>query len=222
VFVMVACILQVLFAINSQDKQVFSKSFTYDKSELARAAQTPSPTPPPFPAASGSPSPVTSAPSPENSRYKVTDYFDLTGRTCNLTFKTTADVENRYLYNNYTLIDEKTQKAFDFGREVEYYHGRDSDGPWTEGSRTDEVTVASIPAGRYFMLIEPQSDQQVVNYSVAIRRDVCELWPFIVLILLILIPPAILKYRQWSFEVERWKESDHPLVASGEGSSDDD
>jgi hypothetical protein len=212
-FVIAACVLQILFGVISQNKQAFTQSFDYQQKS---SVSQPQPTDP----STGSTTPTTSG-SGEIEKWKITDYFELTGRSCNLVVKTQADVDNHYLYNHYVLINEKTEKALDFGREVGYYRGSDSDGPWSEGSKVDEVTVPNVPAGKYYMLIEPQSDQQRVEYSVTVRRDVVELWPLMLALLFLVIPPAMLKYRQWSFEVERWKESDHPLIASGESSDDD-
>ena len=65
----------------------------------------------------------------------VTDVFNLDGRTSNVEVTTSADVNNYWIYLNYALINQDTGQAWDFGREVSYYHGYDSDGSWTEGSR---------------------------------------------------------------------------------------
>ena len=56
-------------------------------------------------------------------------------RTCEVT--TSANVDNSWIYLNYALINQDTGQAWDFGREVSYYYGYDSDGSWTEGSRKD-------------------------------------------------------------------------------------
>src|SRR5262249_52017912 len=71
----------------------------------------------------------------------VSDEFELKGRTSNLELTTTAHVDNNWIYLNYALINEDTGHAYDFGREVSYYHGYDSDGAWTEGSQKDVVVI---------------------------------------------------------------------------------
>ena len=73
--------------------------------------------------------------------------FDLKGRTSDVEVETDADVSNQWIYLNYTLINEDTGQAYDFGREVSYYSGVDSDGSWQEGSRHDRAVLPSIPAG---------------------------------------------------------------------------
>ena len=51
---------------------------------------------------------------------------------------------NNWVYFNFTLINLDTGQAYDFGREVSYYHGSDSDGAWTEGDPSDTVTVPRV------------------------------------------------------------------------------
>ena len=46
-----------------------------------------------------------------------------------------TDLHNNWVYFNFALINQDTGQAYDFGREVSYYFGSDSDGSWTEGNR---------------------------------------------------------------------------------------
>src|SRR5579862_2326777 len=85
----------------------------------------------------------------------VTPDFDLKGRTSSVEVQTDADVSNQWIYLNYALINEDTGQAYDFGREVSYYSGTDSDGAWHEGARYDSVLLPSVPAGRYYLRVEP-------------------------------------------------------------------
>ena len=54
------------------------------------------------------------------------------------------------------LVLEETGAALDVGREVSYYHGVDSDGSWSEGSRDDNALIPAVPAGRWFLRIDPE------------------------------------------------------------------
>ena len=152
----------------------------------------------------------------------VTDDFELKGHTSNVEVETSTDLNNRWIYLNYALINEETGQAFDFGREVSYYHGYDSDGSWSEGGQNDSVAVPSVPPGRYYLRVEPEGDPSygVTYYSVTVKRDVPQ-YRFYGLALLALLAPAILlTWRTLSFEHLRWAESDHPPIKLG--SSDDD
>src|SRR5215467_4308155 len=124
------------------------------------------------------------------------------------------------MYVGYALINEETGQTFDFGREVSYYHGYEDGESWTEGSRADAVTVPRVPAGRYFLRIEPEGDRtsKPVQYRVAIIRDVpTSIW-FLVALGLLAVPPILATWRSMAFETRRWQESDH----SSSSSSDDD
>ena len=147
----------------------------------------------------------------------VTDEFDLTGHTSNVEVKTTTDVNNRWIYLNYALISEDTGKAWDFGREVSYYHGYDSDGSWTEGGQNDSVAVPSVPAGRYYLRVEPEGDPGygVTYYTITVKRDVPQYSLYGLALLALLIPAVLLTWRTLSFEHLRWAESDHPPIKWG-------
>ncbi|MCC7496906.1 MAG: DUF4178 domain-containing protein [Bryobacterales bacterium] len=152
----------------------------------------------------------------------VTPSFDLKGRTSSVEITTDTDLDNNWVYLNLALINEQSGQTYDFGREISYYHGRDSDGNWTEGNATDNVTLSSIPSGRYFLRVEPEMDANApreVNYSLRVRRDVPTYSFFWIAALLLTLPPIFTWFRSLKFETARWNESDHPRSSS---SGDDD
>ena len=104
----------------------------------------------------------------------VTDVFQLKGHTSDLELKTTADVNNNWIYLNYALVNQDTGQAYDFGREVSYYSGYDEDGSWSEGSHADSVVIPSVPPGNYYLRVEPESDfgHGTISYSISAKRDV--------------------------------------------------
>jgi hypothetical protein len=154
----------------------------------------------------------------------VTNMFELDGRASNVEVTTHASVDNAWIYLNYALINQDTGQAWDFGREVSYYHGYDSDGSWTEGSRKDSVVVPGVPAGHYYLRIEPESDvnHAPIAYTVEVRRDVTVPGIFGIALLALLIPAVAITWRSLSFERARWAESDHPPVHLNLGNSNDD
>jgi hypothetical protein len=144
----------------------------------------------------------------------VTDMFSLEGGTSNVRVTTQAGVSNAWIYLNYALINQDTGQAWDFGREVSYYYGHDSDGNWTEGSTHDSVVIPSVPAGHYYLRIEPESDPKhpPISYSVEVQRDVPVFGFFGIAFLALLIPAIAITWRSLSFERARWAESDHPPI----------
>jgi Domain of unknown function (DUF4178) len=152
----------------------------------------------------------------------VTDIFELKGRTSDVEIKTSTNVDNSWVYLNYALINQDTGQAWDFGREVSYYHGYDSDGSWHEGKDTDTVTIPSVPSGHYYLRIEPESDPvhpQIV-YQLEVKRDVPVTGIFGVAFLALLVPAIIITWRSLGFERARWSESDHPSAGLFQGGSD--
>jgi hypothetical protein len=152
----------------------------------------------------------------------VTPMFELKGRPSNVEVEIYTNLENDWAFFGMALINDDTGQAWDFGREVSYYHGRDSDGSWTEGSRVDTAVIPRIPSGRYYLRIEPEMDSSVtklrsVAYSVQVRRDVPTYWLFGAALVLLLVPPVLITWRSLAFETTRWNESDY----ASSGSSDE-
>ena len=98
--------------------------------------------------------------------------------------------------------------------DLAFYEGRDSDGYWSEGSRSDRV-VFKVPPGPYLVRIRagqpvPSADQRslAVNYSIAQRSRPG--WLMFILGLIVLgIINLIGVFGSRSPEHERWADSDY-------------
>ena len=154
----------------------------------------------------------------------VSDEFALSGGTSTVQVKTYAPVDNHWIYLNYALINQDTGQAWDFGREVSYYHGYDSDGSWSEGSRADSVVIPSVPAGHYYLRIEPETDPSLprIAYTVDVIRDVPVFGIYGIAFAALLLPALLISWRAYTFERSRWSESDHPPMQLSSSSEDDD
>ena len=154
----------------------------------------------------------------------VTDVFELTGRTSTVQVKTYAPVSNHWIYLNYALINQDTGQAWDFGREVSYFYGYDSDGSWTEGKQNDEVVIPSVPPGHYYLRIEPEADPSlpVIPYTVDVTHDVPVFGIYGIAFLALLAPVLIISFRAHTFERSRWSESDHPPMQLSSSSGEDE
>ena len=150
----------------------------------------------------------------------VTPVFDLKGHESNVEVEINTNLDNNWAYFNMALINETSGEAYDFGREISYYYGRDSDGSWSEGSASDSVLIPTVPAGRYYLRIEPEMDTegsgsgtrtgiQFMNYAVTVKRDVPNEVFLLIAFLLLFIPPIVATVRRTKFEKERWSESDY-------------
>ncbi len=154
----------------------------------------------------------------------VSDEFELTGGTATVEVESYAAVDNHWIYLNYALINQDSGQAWDFGREVSYYHGYDSDGSWHEGKQADDVTIPSVPAGHYYLRIEPEVDPSLatISYTVDVIRDVPVLGIYGIAFVALLLPALLISWRAYTFERSRWSESDHPPVQMSSSSGDDE
>jgi hypothetical protein len=142
----------------------------------------------------------------------VTPPFELAGADKNVAVGAHANVDNDWIYLNFALINDQTGQTFDFAREVSYYH--DSDG--SEGSRDNKVVIPDVPAGRYYLRVEPEmsSTAPATRYEIFVRRDVPVYSYFWIAAGLMLIPPLATWFRSNQFEARRWRESDYRPVES--------
>ncbi|MDP3542756.1 MAG: DUF4178 domain-containing protein [Elusimicrobiota bacterium] len=156
---------------------------------------------------------------PERSR--VGEIFEVPGRSSNLQITLDTNLNQRWAYVSMALIDAETDRALDFGREVSYYHGSDGGESWSEGSNRATLYVPSVPAGRYYLRVEPETDAPQLSFSVIVRRDVpLKRIPLIALALL-LLPAVWAGMRHGAFENTRWMESDHPRTSSDDEEDDE-
>ena len=142
----------------------------------------------------------------------VTPAFQLDGVNKNVEVRVHADIRNDWIYLSMALINDETGQTFDFAREVSYYV--DSDG--SEGSRDNRVVIPSVPAGRYYLRIEPEMVTGALStrYEISVRRDVPIYSYFWIAAALLLIPPIVTWFRSNQFEARRWRESDYRPVDS--------
>ena len=154
-------------------------------------------------------------------RSRVGEVFEVSGRTSNLELLIDTNLEQQWAYVSMALIDADTDRALDFGRELSYYSGVDDGEAWSEGSRYETFYVPSVPAGRYYLRVEPETDAPQLNFRVAVKRDVpLKRLPLIALGLL-LLPAVWAGMRHSAFENTRWMESDHPRTSSDDGEDDE-
>ncbi len=148
----------------------------------------------------------------------VTPVFELKGRESNVRVQIHTDLDNNWADFDLALINQDTDRAWDVGREVSYYHGVEDGENWSEGSQSDSVSIPGVPAGHYYLRIEPEMDTKQpssMSYDVAIRRGVPNYMWFLIALVLLVIPPFIATARIGAFETARWRESDYAPSSGG-------
>jgi spermidine synthase len=62
-------------------------------------------------------------------------------------------LDNGWVDLDYSLVNRRTQQVYEAYGAAERYSGRDSDGDWNEGSRNSAISIASVPAGTYGLVL---------------------------------------------------------------------
>ncbi|WP_420144336.1 DUF4178 domain-containing protein [Sphingobium sp.] len=141
---------------------------------------------------------------------------------------TTPGVEQGWVDVDVSFVDRSTQDSYDAYALNERYSGRDSDGYWSEGSRSQTLKVASLPAGTYDLVIDAQahhwgggsgtsswswdqsasSDRQPVELNLTVARGAQFASNFWMAAILILVPPLLMLILHIMFENARLVQKD--------------
>lgn len=143
----------------------------------------------------------------------TTEPFLLNGSVANVEVETATALQNHWLELGLSLVSEDSDQSYSGSQVVEYYSGSDSDGAWSEGSQAEMTLIPSIPAGRYRLLIDPDSDllrgNQQTEFAITVRRDVPSWINYMAVVLLATLYPFYLGLRHFYFEKQRWSQSDY-------------
>jgi len=124
-------------------------------------------------------------------------------------------IDNGWVDIDVMLINRATQQARQASLLVEYYRGRDSDGPWTEGQLSHSADFSAVPAGTYDVLVEvdarrwnapggppgafdfpiPQPVPLVVPLGFRVSTGGVPWSNMLILLLLLMAAPALLHWR---------------------------
>lgn len=133
-----------------------------------------------------------------------------------------SPTDNSWVFVSAVLLEEATGQAYGFGLQSDYYHGRDGGESWSEGSRSRTNYIGRIPAGRYVLRLEPETEQGKAPpyYDIRLRSGVPRMAHLVLVLLFLLLGPIALGISKARFESRRWSESDY--AGGSEGGSDDD
>ena len=92
-----------------------------------------------------------------------------------------------------------------------------------EGSPNDSVLLPNVPAGKYYLRVEPElqssgGSSASMSYDLVVLRGVPTYsWLWLAAVLLS-IPPIVKGVRAAQFETRRWSESDFSPITLSKGS----
>ncbi|QGP80374.1 DUF4178 domain-containing protein [Sphingobium sp. CAP-1] len=141
----------------------------------------------------------------------------------------TSNVEQGWVDIDVSFVNRKTQDSYDAYALNEHYSGRDSDGYWSEGSRSQTLKVASLPAGTYDLVVDAQAHHwgssgnwawdsssstyrteglPPVDVSLSVARGARFASNFWLAVLLILVPPVLMLVLHIMFDNARLAQKD--------------
>jgi hypothetical protein len=183
----VALLIGLFFMARGAGRQVFSNSYHLQQTKMDEQAQV-----------------------------FFSEPFELRPRE-NVAITASASLNNNWLDIEGDLINDETNQVQPFSLPLEYYSGSDSDGPWTEGSREGSVHVSALPAGKYTLRLEFQTQKGSVPLQVNVRvQQAVARAPYFLLTLgaLAAIPLCVAIYH-FIFERRRWEDSEYSPFHSG-------
>lgn len=150
-------------------------------------------------------------------------------------------LDNAWIDLGYGLVDRASGIAYEATDVAERYSGRDSDGAWSEGSRSSQVKFARIPAGTYDLVVNAAGNQWTgaqtnsatsifgtapaasgvagTQVRIVVSQGGAFFSNFVLAAILILLPLLFVLMRHISFETRRQAESD---FATGDDEDDED
>ncbi|AJR23096.1 DUF4178 domain-containing protein [Sphingobium sp. YBL2] len=144
----------------------------------------------------------------------------------------TSNVEQGWVDIDIAFVNRKTQESYEAYALNEHYSGYDADGSWAEGSRSQILKVASLPAGTYDLVVDAQAhhwgssadssswnpvsgryetaSQPPVDVSLTVSRGARFQSNFWLAVLLVLVPPLLMLVLHILFENARLAQKDGP------------
>lgn len=127
----------------------------------------------------------------------------------NVRVQVDSSVSNSWLGVQGDLVDEASGEVVSFYEEVSYYSGEDSDGAWSEGSRSEDEYLSPVPPGRYVLRTTAyfEGAPEGRGYSVRVVSDAPRVLWFVLALGALLLGPLVATMRTTTFESRRWSDS---------------
>lgn len=160
-------------------------------------------------------------------RVLLSEPFETT-RRANLKVDIFAPTNNNWVGAGADLIAEGTGEVRSFYLLSDRYSGVDGGESWSEGSQARTIWLSRVPAGRYVLRLEPESDAPTVpgSFRVKVTSGVPRFLHLVLVLLLLGAGPVGLLFSRAAFEGRRWSESDFSpagaIKEASEGGDGDD
>ncbi len=135
--------------------------------------------------------------------------FELKGNK-NVRITAGAAVENAWADLDVDLVNDQTKAVLEsVNVPIEYYNGTEDGESWSEGSKSQDATISSLPGGSYTLQIHGtwQNWQAQMPVTVKVEQSVNRGVNFCFAFVILLIMPFLNLFRKFTFESSRWKDS---------------
>ena len=138
--------------------------------------------------------------------------------------KIATALSNSWLGFDLALINLETGDAHNTDSEVSFYSGVEGGESWSEGNTSATLSLPRLPAGQYYMRVEPEGPPNgpQVPYKIVVRRDVADPFPYLLALAVLMLRPIWVWFKKAGFEARRNAESDYAPSSSGDDDDDDD
>jgi Domain of unknown function (DUF4178) len=150
------------------------------------------------------------------------DKFQLDGGK-NVRFDLQANVNDNWAYAALDLVNDDTGGVVSFDKSIEYYSGFDSDGSWSEGSRTADEVIGPVERGTYMLRVEAQhGGTGDVDLGITVRQGVFRWIWFWIALGVLAVPFGLVAAHASAFRKRRWQNSNVVAHTSFSIGGDDD
>jgi hypothetical protein len=135
-----------------------------------------------------------------------------------------APVQNSWLSLDFGIVDADDKVISELYDETSYYHGQDSEGSWSEGSKSFSSYFRVNKAGAYRLLVHgtggsgTSGPSKNENVNLSLTADNTISWYFLIPLVLAAFVGLLEPMLRWSFEKRRWS----AVTGSGDDDSGDD
>lgn len=151
----------------------------------------------------------------------LTKPFTVPRDRCILRLRGSAPLSNSWLAMDFAVVNAKEEVISEFSGEASYYSGVDSEGSWTEGSRSFTSYFKVQKAGTYRLLVHAQGGTGVgggprnETMHITLATNTTISWYFFIPILLSGAVACLEPVMKWLFDQRRW------AAVTGGGDDDD-
>jgi hypothetical protein len=120
-------------------------------------------------------------------------------------------LSNAWGYADVLLVKEGSQDAYNFGVEVDEWHGSD----YKEGTNPKSLVIGGVEGGKYTLQVTPKIDPAHLSrnpsatYNLTVRQDVALIRYSVLAFLMILMFPLFNTLLGGIYEGRRWQNSDY-------------